>query len=166
MHSSQLSPVSPSINVAILASVRDTLNYFGDRVCSGCAESSDALVSTLIVSLITYLPNISTNVLRIYPSYNVNCHKTFGSFVGLFSMVMSLYTWLGYKKLCFSIFYDGVISCDRNGTAIPLDEFKHYSDAEKRALVLVSMDYDWWAGPGLFCIVAATGLKLVMLFVT
>lgn len=138
-----------------------TVNYFGDGVCQGCAETSSGLVGTLIMSLITYLPNFFTDITRMYVNYDVNCQKVSGSFVTLASMIMSLYTWQGYVQSCFGVFYEGVIPYSTEGAAVPWEEFLAMTDDEKKLLILVSMDYNWKAGPGLICIVTATILKVV-----
>lgn len=138
-----------------------TVQYFGDGVCHGCADTSAGLVGTLIVSAITYLPSFFTDILRMYPNYDVNCQKAFASFVTLASMIMSIYTWVGYMESCFSVFYDGVVPYNMQGEAISPEDFRAMSDVEKRLSILVRMDYEWKAGPGLICVVVATGLKLV-----
>lgn len=48
-----------------------TLQYFGDGVCRGCAETSSGLVLTLILSVVTYFPNIFTDITRMYSNYDV-----------------------------------------------------------------------------------------------
>ena len=138
-----------------------SIDYFGDGVCSGCADHSAGLVSTLIVSLITYFPNIFTDVLRMYSNYDVNCQKMFGSFITLASLLLSLYTWRVYVQSCFAVFYDGIIPYDDNGSAFTPEEINAMSDEEKRLNILVRMDYHWKAGPGLICVITATCLKIV-----
>ena len=135
-----------------------TLQYFGDGVCSGCAEESVGLVSTLILSLITYFPNIFTGVTRMYYNYDVNCQKMFGTLSTLFSLFLSFYTWQRYINSCFSVFYEGIIPYGFHGQALAPEEV---DEVEERWKIMVSLEYAWRAGPGLICVVMATFLKIV-----
>lgn len=75
--------------------------------CSTCQDVSGGLIATLIISVVTYIPTIASNVNRMYYNYDINCQKVFGSMVALFSIAMSLYTWNGYANQCFDNFYEG-----------------------------------------------------------
>ena len=135
-----------------------TLQYFGDGVCSGCAKESGGLVSTLILSLITYFPNIFTDVTRMYYNYDVNCQKMFGSFITLVSFFLSLYSWRRYVTSCFSVFYEGIVPYGFQGLALAPEEV---DELEEKWKIMVSMNYEWKAGPGLICVITATFLKIV-----
>jgi len=83
----------------------DEIDLLIDRdECDDCYEMSASLVSTLLLSLLTYLPSIFTDILRMYPNYDANCQKTFATLVTLFSIFTSLYTWQGYSHECFKSF--------------------------------------------------------------
>ena len=124
--------------------------YRADEDCNACKEVSASLVSTLILSLVTYFPSIFTNVLRMYPNYDVNCQKIFGVFVTMFSMVSALYTWQGYANDCFRGFYDGLINFDSDQQVIE-------SSADSNDIFL-SYDADWKAGAGYICLVVAVSV--------
>lgn len=104
-----------------------------EESCDQCYDASAGLMTTLIVSVLTYFPTFATDVLRRYPNYDVNCQKFFGSFVNLFSMILSLYTWRGYATRCF----------------------RSFSEPDP------AFAFSWRPGPGLICIAVATFLKLV-----
>mmetsp|Transcript_3941 Transcript_3941/g.8692 ORF Transcript_3941/g.8692 Transcript_3941/m.8692 type:complete len:362 (+) Transcript_3941:107-1192(+) len=135
-----------------------TVQYFGEGVCRGCGQASSGLVSTLLISVVTYFPNIFTDVTRMYSNYDVNCQKMVGSFFGLLSLFLSLYTWQEYIHSCFSAFYEGVIPYNTQGYAMSP---KEVDTAEKRLKILVNMEYDWKAGNGLILVVTATALKII-----
>ena len=44
--------------------------------CYQCQEVSGALIFSLIMSVVTYIPTVSTNFNRMYPNYDVNCQKS------------------------------------------------------------------------------------------
>ena len=120
--------------------------------CQACADVSSGLVISVIISLITYMPTVFTDITRMYSNYDVNCQKVFASFVACFNMLMSLYTWVGYTNSCFASFYEGEIPYDRQQNVLSPDEASQ---------AFISFDFKWRPGPGLFCIAAATVLKAV-----
>jgi hypothetical protein len=104
------------------------------------------------MSLVFYLPSIATDVLRMYPNYDVNCQKFFGAMIGFISTMASLYTWFGYQRECAEGFNKG----DRQ---VPLAaDFTVAETHDETVLILV---FDWRAGYGLLCMVAATFLKVI-----
>ena len=77
--------------------------------CATCQDVSGGLIFTMIISIVTYVPSLASNVNRMYYNYDINCQKVFGTMVALFSIAMSLYTWRGYANQCFDNFYDGAV---------------------------------------------------------
>jgi len=106
-------------------------NYMDADSCDACAEVSGGLMTSVVMACVLTIPNIFTDILRMYPNYDVNCQKFFGSILNLASSASSLYAWRGYADLCFNNFYD----------ESPV------------------VDFEWRAGTGLVCIVLATLLK-------
>jgi hypothetical protein len=124
--------------------------YLDEDQCDSCGDVSSGLVITLALSLIAVLPSITTDVLRMFPNYDLNCQKFWGSAVSMFSMLMSLSTYLSYQNQCFESFYDGNIYFDANLTAL---------DDDTGAVYLAN--FDWKAGNGLICLFVATAIKVV-----
>jgi hypothetical protein len=65
--------------------------------CNSCAEASQALVISIIMSTVTYFFTLTTDIVRIWPKYDVNCQKVFGAFFALFSTIMGLRTFFLYQ---------------------------------------------------------------------
>lgn len=147
----------------ILGDVVLTFNEFCDRPleyegwdrflpfdrCNSCRKASTRLISSCIMSLVFYLPSITTDFLRMYPNYDVNCQKFFGAMVGFISTITSLYTWFGYQRECAEGFYHGEVHLAEDFTV-----------AETEEETVTVLFFDWRAGYGLLCIVAATLLKV------
>jgi len=111
--------------------------------CDDCHENSFGMVTTVILGTITCLPTIFTDVLRMYPAYDVNCQKTWAVIFALFSTISTLAAFSMYKGLCQDSFPSGDFT-DENGTAFNLT---------------------WSTGPGLVLCVVATLLKFVDIIV-
>jgi hypothetical protein len=124
--------------------------YLDEEQCDSCGDVSSGLIMTLALSLVAILPSITTDVLRMYPNYDLNCQKFWGSTVSTFSLLMSLSTFLRYQNQCFDSFYDGMIYFDANLTAL---------DDDTGAVFLAN--FDWKAGNGLICLFVATFIKVV-----
>ena len=105
------------------------------------------------MSLVAYIPTISSDVTRFYENYDVNCQKSFGTIVATFSLLMSLYTWVGYINGCFASFYDGEIAYNSSLMAVDEDQVES-NDIEGYA------DFDWTPHSGFICIIVATLLKI------
>jgi hypothetical protein len=114
------------------------------------------MVATLLVSVVTYLPSIFTNITRMYLNYDVNCQKNFAILTTAFSLLLSLSTVLNYKNNCFDKFYDGTVIFDENRTVV--DD----PDSDK---AFASVDFSWTGGAGLTCLVVATVIKIVDILV-
>jgi hypothetical protein len=118
--------------------------------CMQCASVSDSIVSSCIMSLLSYIPAVSANVSRMWPNYDVNCQKFFGLVVGLLSMLMSLYTWKVYSYRCFQGFPEG---------RMPVTKTLGWSMSDDAAYYI--LNFYWRAGNGMFCIVTATILRMM-----
>jgi hypothetical protein len=132
-------------------------NTLGDPLkqqteCDSCNEISKSMVSTLLVSVVTYLPSIFTNFTRMYHNYDVNCQKNFGVFVTAFSLILSLSTIMNYRNNCIDKFYDGTVTFDEN--RVPVED----PDSDE---AFATIDFDWTGGAGLKCLLAATVIKIV-----
>jgi hypothetical protein len=47
--------------------------------CSNCEDISRKIVPTLFLSMLSYIPNFTTDILRMYSNYDVNCQKFLAS---------------------------------------------------------------------------------------
>jgi len=126
--------------------------YLNPRDCGECAAVSGSMVSSLVMSLVSYLPTIFTDVLRMYPNYDVNCQKAFGMIVAIFGLLMAINTWLTYMGSCVNNFYDGFVPYSANGEILL---------RENAANALNYLDFNWTEGTGLICLIIATFLKIV-----
>lgn len=127
--------------------------YLDPEQCQSCADSSSGLITTLVMSVISVLPTITTDVLRMYPNYDVNCQKFFGTIISTISMLLSILTYYKYTNECFSVFYEGVVPYYLNQTVATGEFF----DDEP----IVETYFGWTAGPGVICMFVATGLKII-----
>ena len=119
--------------------------------CDSCRKASTRLISSCIMSLVFYLPSITTDFLRMYPNYDVNCQKFFGAMIGFISTMTSLYTWFGYQHECAEGFNKGDLQ-------VPVAADFTVAQTEDETVMI--FEFDWRAGYGLLCIVAATFLKV------
>lgn len=118
--------------------------------CDACHVTSLSYSSTCILGLVLIFPSITTDVLRMYPNYDVNCQKVFGSMASFLSMLLSYYTVYVYRSQCFYSFQNGYRV---DNSSIPFE----LGDG---SIVYATSVY-WSAGYGLICMVAATTLKFV-----
>ena len=134
--------------------------YMDPDDCDSCAEASSGLITAVIMATVLTLPNIFTDILRMYPNYDLNCQKFFGSILNLASAISSLYAYRGYADLCFKKFYaegqvsevpvsDGLIESIQ--TIIPGFSYEGES--------MLEVMFKWRPGNGLICIFVATILK-------
>lgn len=128
--------------------------YLKPEDCNACNDSSQSLVASLITSCVLYIPTVSTNILRMYPNYDVNCQKTFGTLITALSMCLSLYSFLGYRNKCFNSFYEGDVYYALDGESYGV------VDPEDPAADVV-VNFDWNSGIGYQCIMGATILKVI-----
>jgi len=132
--------------------------YMDPRMCDDCYHSSITFVSSCIISLLLVLPSITTDFLRMYPNYDVNCQKFYGFVVSSISMLVSLFTIWIYQRNCFSSFHDGRVPfLTANSTPVSFEIAAAANNEED----IFYADFEWKAGNGVMCLVAATLLKIV-----
>mmetsp|Transcript_31548 Transcript_31548/g.94405 ORF Transcript_31548/g.94405 Transcript_31548/m.94405 type:complete len:268 (-) Transcript_31548:268-1071(-) len=127
-------------------------DYLNPEHCGECAAVSGSMVVSLFLSVITYLPTLFTDILRMYPNYDANCQKAFGFIFAFFSLGMAINTWFKYRNNCVNSFYDGLVPQDAQGLVLA----KAYADE-----AVSWYDFDWTEGPGLICLLVATYLKII-----
>lgn len=113
--------------------------YVDPTNCDSCEKASGEMVFTAILAVITCLPNIFTDILRMYTNYDVNCQKFWGVFVGMISLLSSLNTFASYSNTCYKSMRTGTFTMADGAT----------------------VETNWSAGPGFICSVLGTIIKLV-----
>ena len=108
----------------------------------------------------------------MYPNYDLNCQKCFGTIISLVSMIFSLSAWRGYANSCYRSFTqedgavsipfylkDGTIAYGEFGASILDDDNDAAAAVESNTSIHIQAD--WMAGIGLICIAVATFLKII-----
>lgn len=97
-------------------------NYMNVENCNACNEVSKGMVTSSIISVVSFLPTIFTDILRMYSGYDVNCQKCFGTVIAFVSIISALSTIQSYTASCSDKFYNGIVVLDSDFNALPLDE--------------------------------------------
>ena len=124
----------------------ETLNT---TLCTTCQEASAGLLVPAIFAVITCLPSIQTDIQRMFPRYDLNCQKFMAVFVaGMFGTISTLATIYGYSSGCWRNFPE---------------KGWHQITPENTLTnhITVMFDGNWYGGPGLSLMIAATLLKVV-----
>ena len=122
---------------------------FNTTLCTTCQEASAGLLVPAIFAVITCLPSIQTDIQRMFPRYDLNCQKFMAVFVaGMFGTISTLATIYGYSSGCWRNFPE---------------KGWHQITPENtlRNHINVMFDGNWYGGPGLSLMIAATLLKVV-----
>ena len=127
------------------------LSYQQDYDCDACQRISQRIVPSLFLSMLSYIPNFTTDFLRMYANYDVNCQKFFGSVFSWISLATSIYTWVNYRQGCFDSLNTEPFGLDENFEKIDLDSEE----------LFIIVQFQWKAGVGQICLALATFLKLV-----
>lgn len=69
--------------------------------CNGCNDISHKIVPSLFLSMLSYIPNFSTDILRMWTTYDVNCQKFMGS----------VFSWISLATVREQVI-DRSIACD------------------------------------------------------
>lgn len=112
------------------------------ETCSACKDTASATTSVVIISLITAVVQLTTDVQRSTRAGDVNCQRAVGiftGFLGLFTTLSSL-----------SSFEEGCRRDLPSLTSVVIDG---------NAILVEGVDYD--LGPSFICLFVATTLKIV-----
>jgi hypothetical protein len=124
----------------------ETLNT---TLCTTCQEASAGLLVPAIFAVITCLPSIQTDIQRMFPRYDLNCQKFMAVFIaGMFGTISTLATIYGYSSGCW-----------RNFPEKGLHQITPENTLSNH--INVMFDGNWYGGPGLSLMIAATLLKVV-----
>lgn len=119
--------------------------------CDRCEKISRRIVPSLFLSMLSYIPNFLTDVLRMWSNYDVNCQKTLATTFSWVSLATALYTWINYRAKCWSSFKTDPFALNEDLEPVNIDS----SD------VYVVGAFDWEAGFAQVCLAGATLLKVV-----
>lgn len=101
--------------------------------CNECKDATSSSISTAIISLITCLPTLSTDIQRSTRAGDLNCQKFMALFTGIMGTITTLIALSSYSDGCF----------------------KNLPDSDS------SGDVEWKLGPGFSLLLVATLLKPV-----
>ncbi|KAL3905942.1 MAG: hypothetical protein SGILL_009475 [Bacillariaceae sp.] len=141
---------------------------FQEGECDKCLAVSKSITATLFISLIMYIPSITTDVLRMYPHYDVNCQKIFGGFAAVISLAFAFYTFVVYQFRCFRNMGFGSICLSPGcSDAFGISEVCEVIDpgpGNSCASGFIQVQRNFWAGPGWIALATASGLKIFDMF--
>jgi hypothetical protein len=141
-----------------------TTSYFPtDDKCHSCRDVSSTLMISLGVSLLAYIPSMSTSFSRMYYNYDVNCRKTLAIFTTALSFLMAFKTIRGYKDNCYSAFYDVQIPLDMQHKTFVTASSQLENGAADEDEEIVTVALEWNAGLGFLCLLVAMALKILEL---
>lgn len=119
--------------------------------CNHCEEISRRIVPSLFLSMLSYIPNFTTDILRMYSNYDVNCQKFLASTFSWISLATAIYTWVNYRKGCFDSLSTEPFAVNQDFERVDFDSPDVY----------LVVRYAWQAGLGQICLGVATFLKIV-----
>jgi len=120
--------------------------------CDACEKTSRRIIPSLFLSMLSYIPNFTTDVLRMWTNYDVNCQKFLATTFSWVSLSTAIYTWVNYRNKCFDSLNTDPFAFDENYE--PVDDIDS-PDA------YVVVEFDWEAGFAQICLAAAALLKIV-----
>lgn len=119
--------------------------------CNDCERISRRIVPSLFLSMLSYIPNFTTDILRMYSNYDVNCQKFLASTFSWISLATAIYTWVNYRKRCFDSLSTEPFAVNENFERVDIDSDEVY----------LVVTYHWRAGLGQICLAVATFLKVI-----
>jgi hypothetical protein len=119
--------------------------------CNDCQQISRRIVPSLFLSMLSYIPNFTTDILRMYSNYDVNCQKFLASTFSWISLATAIYTWVNYRKGCFDSLSTQPFAVNENFERVDIDSDETY----------LIVTYKWRAGLGQICLAIATFLKII-----
>jgi hypothetical protein len=125
--------------------------YMDPEDCAQCDDMTTYFYICLMASLVAFIPSIATDLLRLYPLYDVNCQRFFGALYTLVSIAGSVMLWWLYWEECLPSFYDGQVYYSSAG-----DRVEPGDDA-----AAISVDFEWKIGYALMVLLAGAGLKVI-----
>ena len=72
-----------------------------ETACDNCKEQLDSSVLFILMSIITQIPQLTTDLQRTTEFGDVNCQKTFGTITGLFGALSGMGSMMSFAKNCW-----------------------------------------------------------------
>jgi hypothetical protein len=119
--------------------------------CNSCQAISRKIIPSLFLSMLSYIPNFTTDILRMYSNYDVNCQKFLASTFSWISLATAIYTWVNYRKGCFESLHTDPFALNKDFERVEFDSPD----------VHLIVSYRWQAGLGQICLAVATFLKII-----
>lgn len=104
----------------------------GSEICDSCSDAATGIISTVVISFLTAITTLQTDIQRSTRAGDLNCQKFMGMLTAALGMITTLYSLSSY-----------VDSCSRE---LP----------DKTA---EGENIDWVMGPGFSCLLVATMIK-------
>lgn len=76
------------------------------------------MITSCLMGTIFYFFSFTTDVLRMWPNYDVNCQKVFGGFIALITACLGMRTFWLFRARCFRSFLKGWFCFDVDGVLI------------------------------------------------
>lgn len=107
----------------------DSEVFFVDPTqCSKCEESSKAMVGLQVLATILYGFSCIADMLRLFPTYDVNLVKLFAGLIALFTAVLGMTTFFRFRSYCLQSFLHGEYCFDSAWDVIPGCSYETYGD--------------------------------------
>jgi hypothetical protein len=127
--------------------------FLPQQDCNACHETTVYITIGMVVTIVTYLPTMATDFLRIYKDYDVNCQKCVALLWSLVSLAGYGLTYYYYRYRCLDSFYHGPVLYDADGVVVGIGVDTTSGD--------VLINFDWTMGAGQICLVVGFVLKVV-----
>ena len=138
--------------------------------CNVCSEISIYIVLALLITTAAYIPTFTSNILRLYNQYDMNCTKTAGGCWSLLSILGYITVYYCYNYICLPLLsYNELVTyaydtSTSDGTIISSSYTTDYDEDEvinKSDYDTVTVDFLWNIGPGQILFLVGFGLKII-----
>merc|ERR1711879_280977 len=102
------------VNQAMIANnVTDIENHSYTK-CEDCKDNGDALFVTVIVTVLSKVGQLTTDLTRSHGPYDVACQKVFGALVPIFGLITSVIALRAYDAACYEAIPKGIGGVETN----------------------------------------------------
>jgi hypothetical protein len=125
--------------------------YMDPADCDQCNDVSMQLFIAIVVAVVTYIPTLFIDTLRMYENFDVNCQKVLATLISAITLAGCILTYIQYTEVCLESFYEGAVSYARNGQVVEAGS----------AFEAIVINFDWRIGNGMICLFAGFGCKVI-----
>jgi len=138
--------------------------------CNVCSETSVYIVLAILITIAAYIPTFTSNILRLYNQYDMNCTKTASGCWSLLSILGYITVYYCYNYICLpSLYYNELVlyaydTSTSDGTIISSSYTIDYDEdgvINKSDYDTVIVDFLWNIGPGQILFLVGFGLKII-----